>query len=416
MTIRLLMGVIAGLLGITTPSLANDFNLETSARYRLQHVGDELRGDATASTLKLRLSGHWQGSEYVETFLQADHVHAFNEDGYNSVAVTRATSPIPETVGTELNQAWIKYNSDYDWSATLGRQIINLENERHISSVEFWQNDQTFDAVTWTYNDSTEWNVSYSYIDKVHRIFGDDAKQRLPVDDIRFDSGIIRPFLELGDHQHDTHLLNLNYAFNRYLGITAYAYLIDNQTAGQLSSDTFGIRFDGAVKPKDIKYGYTAEFAHQSTDDKSPWDYKGYYVFAELSAQYKSHLLAVSHERLSEDNGFGFATSLGNNHKFLGWADVFSSYVNTDGLRDTALTYRGRKARLRWRVMAHHFASDGTGSTAGHELDIEIAYRFNRQWEVTFLGALYFTKGGVEGLAASQQDLSTFTFSLAYNL
>lgn len=409
-------GLSLSLVVSVAPSDASDFSIEPTARYRLQQVNDDGRGDATASTLKLRLSASWQANEYFETLLQADHVHAFNENGYNSVAVTRATSPIPETIGSEVNQAWVRYNSDYNWYAKLGRQIINFDNERHISSVEFWQNDQTFDAFTLGYNDLTNWKFTYSYIDKVHRIFGDDAKQTLPPDDIRFGTESIRPFLELGNHDHETHLFNLTYMANRFLNVTGYAYLIDNQTASQLSSDTLGVRFDGEAKPGEIKYGYTAELAYQSSDDRSPWDYKGYYAFAEASAQYKSHQIALSHERLAEDNGFAFATSLGNNHKFLGWADIFSSYLNADGVRDTALTYRGRKAKLRWRLMAHHFASDGTGKTAGHEFDIEIAYRFNRQWQATLLGSKYLTKGGIEGLAASQQDLSTWTISVSYNL
>lgn len=395
---------------------ASDFDIEPSARYRFQQVDDDIRGDATANTLKLRLSAQWQASDNWQSFTQLDYVHAFSEQKYNSVAVTRATSPIPETVGAELNQAWLKYTSDNDWIAILGRQMLGFDNERHISSVEFWQNDQTFDAFTMNYNDSTSWDISYSYVNKVHRIFGDDATRFLPQDDIRFESGITRPFLELGNHDHNTHLLNLKYSVNRYLDLTTYAYLLDNQTAGQLSSNTFGVRVDGEVKPGDIKYGYTAEFAHQKTADTSPWDYSGYYAFAEISAQYKSHQLALSHELLSEDNGFAFSTSLGNNHKFLGWIDVFSGYLNSDGIRDTYLTYRGRKAKLRWRLVAHQFASDTTGDTAGHELDLEIGYRFNRKWEATLLSSMYFTKGGIEGLEASQSDLSSWTISLSYNL
>ena len=413
---RLRYGLSIALLSVCHSGWATNYSVEPTARYRFQQVDDDLRGDATASTIKLRLSASWQTSEAFDSFVQFDHVHAFNEENYNSVAVTRATSPIPETVGSELNQVWLRYTSDTDWSATVGRQILNFNNERHVSSVEFWQNDQTFDAITLNFNDSTYWDISYVYLTRAHRIFGDDAKQQLPPEDIRFNSGVIRPFLELGNHRHDSHLFDATYRLNQYVSLGAYAYLIDNTTASQLSSDTFGVRLEGEAKPESIKYGYAAELAYQKADDKSPWDYSGYYIFAELSAQYRSHQLAISHERLSEDNGFGFATSLGNNHKFLGWADVFASYLGTDGLRDSAVSYRGRKGKLRWRLVAHHFASDGTGKTAGHEYDFEMAYRFNRQWEASFIGSWYYSKGGIEGLAPSQQDLSTWTFSLSYNL
>lgn len=395
---------------------ANEFGFETSARYRFQQIDDPGRGDANASTLKLRLSANWTNQANWDSFVQADYVHAFNEDDYNSVTVTRATSPIPDVPSAEINQAWLKYSSDSDWSAILGRQLLSFDNERHISSVEFWQNDQTFDALTLAYNDSIQWHLTYSYISKVHRIFSDDSKAILPTEDIRFDSNPNRPFLELGNHDHNTHLVNLNYAINQYVDLTAYAYLIDNKTAQQLSSNTYGIRVDGAIKPDLVKYGYTAEVAHQQTADTSPWDFNGDYVFGELSAQYKSHLLAISHERLSENNGFAFATSLGNNHKFLGWADIFTSYLNNDGVRDTYITYRGRVAKLRWQIVAHQFASDTTGAVIGQEVDIEVAYRYDRDWELTLLHSSFLTKNGLDGLDATQNDLQSWTLSLSYKL
>lgn len=395
---------------------ANEFDIEPSARYRFQQVDDEVRGDATANTLKLRLNVSWKLNDNFQSFIQADHVHAFNQNNYNSVAVTQKTSPIPDVPGSEVNQVWLKYSSDNDWFALLGRHMLSFDNDRHISSVEFWQNDQTFDTLTFGYNDSTNWNVSYSYVSKVHRIFGDDSTGILPKNDSRFDVDPNRPFSELGNHTHNSHLLNAKYAINRHLALTAYAYLLDNKSANQLSSNTFGIRLTGEVKPDLIKYGYSAELAQQNSADGNPWDFSGIYFFAELSAQFKSHQVALSHERLSEDNGFAFATTLGNNHKFLGWTDVFSNYLNNDGVRDTAITYRGRKAKLRWRVMAHLFEGDSNGDTAGHEFDLEVAYRFNRKWEATLLSSNYFTKGGIKGLQASQNDLSTWMISISYNL
>jgi calcineurin-like phosphoesterase family protein len=49
-------------------------------------------------------------------------------------------------------------------------------------------------------------------------------------------------------------------------------------------------------------------------------------------------------------------------------------------------------------------------------VQIWIAYRFNRHWEATLLSSFYFTKGGIQGLKASQNDLSTWTISISYNL
>ncbi|GLR72172.1 hypothetical protein [Agaribacter marinus] len=404
------------LFGCATLAFANEWDVSPTARYRYLQVNDEQRGDATANTIKLRINAKWDSENALSAFGQFDHVYVYDEDSYNSVAVQRPTSPIPDVASTEVNQAWINYTSNNDWQVKIGRQVINLNNERHVSSVEFWQNDQSFDAFSFTYNDAIHWDISYQYISKVHRIFGDDAELTLSTDDSRFPDITRRPSSELGNHSHNTHLLNVTYNVNQFLELSSYAHLIKNESASIFSSDTYGLRITGEVKPSTIKYGYTADIAHQRTSDDNPWDYSGYYAFAEVSAQFNSHKFAIAHERLSEDNGFAFATSLGNNHKFLGWADVFTSYTNADGIRDSFVTYRGRKAKLRWRLVGHHFESDTTGKTAGKEIDLEVAYRFTRKWEATLLASKYFSKGGIEGIKASEGDLSTWMVSLSYNI
>lgn len=393
---------------------ARELKLDPSARYRIQTINDSLRGDATASTLKLRLNASWQVNDALGIFVQGDHVHAFN-DNYNSQTFFAATSPIPDVKGSDLNQFWFEYISDDYWRLKLGRQAINLDNERHVSSVEFWQNEQSFDAFSFQYDNEESISFYYAYVNKVHRIFGQDAKKFFTQNDPRFVNNPTRPFLELGEHEHNTHLLNLQYRFNSFFALSSYAYLIDNKSAAQLSSDTFGLRASGEYKPGNIKYSYTGEIAKQTTADNSPWDFSGNYYFVEVQAQYKSHAIAVAHEILSEDNGFAFATSLGNNHKFLGWADIFSAYINADGVKDSFVSYRGRKAKLRWRAMFHHYVSASTERTIGNELDLELAYRFNRKWQASALYSKYKPRQGLTEISATETDLQSLSFSVLYN-
>lgn len=401
---------------IDAVELVDGLTLEPAGRYRYQDVNDELRGDAQARTLKLRLSANWALNSNWQLFGQVDAVAAFNESSFNSVTVNRGTSPIPDPPGEELNQFFIGYESDDNWSALLGRQAVSFDNERHIGSVEFWQNDQTFDALKWQYKDNLNWTATYVFLDKAHRIFGDDAKTLLPLEDVRFPAITERPTTELGNHHHNSHLFNVTYDFNRRVSLSAYAYLLHNQSAPTLSSNTYGARLSGEFKPAKIKYGYTFEYAQQADSQDNPWNFNARYWLLEGSAQFKSHQLGLSYERLGADNGFGFATSLGTNHKFQGWADIFNNYLSRGGLRDYAITYRGRDGKLRWRMVAHRFDSDGGGITAGHELDIEIAYRYTRKWEFKFIGARYIADEGFEVLPASQQSLTTWMVSATYNL
>jgi hypothetical protein len=394
--------------------LIDNISIEPSARYRYQQISDDGRGDAIASTLKIRLSAMWDSQEHFSAFLQADHVHAFNEGRYNSVTRTIATSPIIDVPGSELNQAWVQYDSGNNWLLKLGRQHLGYNNERHLSSIEFWQNDQSFDALTFTYDDKINWSFTYTYLSKVHRIFSDDAGAILPESDPRFSTNPNRPFFELGNHDHDSHLANLSYQINRNVTLTGFALLLENETAQQFSSNTVGLRLEGQYKPDVFRYIFAAELAKQETASSSPWNYSGYYGFIELGAQYKSHRLSLSHERLTEQNGFAFATSLGNTHLFLGWADAFSSYSNADGIQDTFLTYRGRDSKLRWRALLHQYRSDSSDANIGQELDIELAYRYTRDWELTFLASFYKAKDGLEGLPATQEDLTSLMASLSY--
>lgn len=396
--------------------LSNGLTLEPSGRYRYQDVNDELRGDAQASTLLLRLSADWDVNENWQTFAQFDVVHAFNENDFSTGTVNRGSSPILDPPGEELNQLYVRYNSKDNWSAILGRQFLRFDNERHIGTVEFWQNAQSFDALTLSYQDNVNWQASYVYVAKAHRIFGDDADTFLSPEDIRFEDAPVRPASELGNHQHDSHLLNISYRFNRQLELTFYSYLLHNESARIFSSDTYGFRLSGEAKPAKIKYGYTLEYAKQIDSQDNPWNFNAGYWLIETSAQYKSHQLGLTYERLGADNGFGFATTLGTNHKFQGWADVFSSYLSRGGLRDYSISYRGRDGKLRWRIVAHQFDSDGGGVTAGHELDVELAYRYNREWEFKFIAARYEADQGFASLPVSQQDLSTWMISAAYNL
>ena len=47
---------------------------------------------------------------------------------------------------------------------------------------------------------------------------------------------------------------------------------------------------------------------------------------------------------------------------------------------------------------------------------MELAYRYERQWEFKLIGAKYMADEGLADSPTSQQDLSTWSLSVAYNL
>lgn len=409
---------IAACFGAVSANAISASNIEWDAGFRLRHqqLQGDWKADSVSSTLLARISADWQASSAVNLFTQYDHVWALDKDDYNSVTFWNARAPLPDVPGGELNQLYLNWQINPEWNGQLGRQAISFDNERHVGNVAFWQNDQTFDALSFKYRDGFAWQAQYSYVTKVHRIFGNRARTLLPPNDTRLDANPLRPARELGNHQHNTHLLNVQYRVNPFVSVSGFAYLIDNDSAPAVSSNTFGLRVEGSAKPDTIKYRYTVELAHQQDAANNPNDYWAVYGLVELGAQFKSHRFDVGWERLGDNNGVAFSTSLGTNHKFQGWVDVFSQYNAVAGIDDRYVSYAGRDGRLRWKLVFHQFDSLNDNRDLGTEWDAEIGWRFARDWEAKFMGGAYQTDQGSELAPASRFDMTTWMLSIAYNL
>lgn len=395
---------------------ANAWDYDLSLRLRHQAVNDQWLPDAQATTLLGRGDLSWQPKDELHVFAQYDQVWALDQDSYNSITYWNAHSPIPDPPGGELNQLKLSWQFTANWQALIGRQHISFDNERHIGTAAYWQNDQTFDALSLRFNNGFDWNFNYSYVDKVHRIFGDDSSRLLPGSDPRFQYSPYRPPAEWGNHDHRSHLLNVNYHASPRLTLIGFAYLLDNRSLPAWSTDTLGFRMEGTEKPNSLKYSYNLEVARQQSGKHNPSKYQLWYLAAELGVQYRSHKWSLGYEYLGQDHGVGFNTSLATNHKFLGWADIFSRYESTDGIKDAYLSYEGRKGKVRWQLVGHSFDSINAHKNMGYELDLELAWRYSRKIEFKLLAASYRAQDGSFTAPATRYDLSTWIVSVAYNL
>jgi hypothetical protein len=215
----------------------------------------------------------------------------------------------------------------------------------------------------------------------------------------------------------NAHFLNIEFKTDDNLSFVAYDYLVENKTQSLFSTQTFGVRISDEFKPSKLKYRYTVEHALQQDQYNNPRDYQAWYSLLQGSIQYKSHFFELSQEIFSEKgNGDVFITPLGTNHKFQGWADVFTGYGIKTGLRDQYFTYKGRAKKIRWRVVYHHFKDYVTGVTIGNEFDIELGYRATRKWEFKLLYASYKTKNGLDSFPRTKHDITSLFASVAYNL
>ncbi|MDH0141094.1 alginate export family protein [Aquipseudomonas alcaligenes] len=338
------------------------------ARYRFENVdqNNDLR-DANAQTLRTRAgfqSGQWYG---LSGLLEVDNVSRVGDDAYNSTRNgQKEYAVVADPDGTEVNQALLRYDHKLG-SAVLGRQRINLDNQRFIGSVAWRQNEQTFDGALTQLKPIDGLTLSYAYLDQVNTMFGPDNG--------RYDN-LTNP-ANIDGHSH---LINAQYVFMPQLTATAYSYLLDldniavapTAAEGTLSSQTSGLRLNGVV----AGVSYALEYAQQKDYGDNPLELDSEYYLAELGYTLKGVQLKAGYEVLGGDNGSGnraFQTPLATKHAFQGWADQFLT-TPADGIEDA---YVGVTAPLLGGTLQawyHDFSTEQGSDEYGNEIDLSYAH------------------------------------------
>lgn len=331
-------------------------------RYRYEHVDqDNALNNANAQTVRTRIgfqSGKWYG---LSALIEADNVSRIGDASYNSFRNGQTDySVVADPDGSEINQALLRYDHKYG-SAVLGRQRINLDNQRFVGGVAWRQNEQTYDGVLGQLKPLAGLTLSYAYIDNINSIFGPGNG--------RFDTAANQANIE-----GHSHLLNVQYVLMPELTATAYQYRLglDNLAAGGQSSKTTGLRLNGAVSG----VSYVLEYAQQTEYADNPLDLDSDYYLAELGYTIKGVALKAGYEVLGGDEGPGnraFQTPLATKHAFQGWADIFL-LTPPDGIEDA---YVGGSVPLFGGTLAawyHDFHAERDSSQYGEEIDLSYAH------------------------------------------
>lgn len=362
---RLTLAILAAGLAFSSATVAaEDFSkVFTDAkpildlRYRYEHVDqDNALNNANAQTLRTRLgvqSGKWYG---LSALVEVDNVSRLGDASYNNFRNGQTDySVVADPDGSEINQALLRYDHAQG-SAVLGRQRINLDNQRFVGGVGWRQNEQTYDGVLGQLKPIDGLTMTYAYIDNVNTIFGPG--------DNRFDT----PANPANIEGH-SHLLNAQYVAMPELTVTAYNYLLglDNLANGTQSSKTAGLRLNGAVQG----VSYALEYARQQDYADNTRDLDSEYYLAELGYTVKGAALKAGIEVLGGDSGAGraFQTPLATKHAFQGWADVFLT-TPADGVKDV---YVGGSLPLLGGTLQawyHDFRAERGSQQYGEEIDI----------------------------------------------
>jgi hypothetical protein len=355
-------------------------------RLRFEAVDQaNLPENASALTSRVRLGYETAGFQGLKLLAEAEGTWEMTGDVYNNSYDGQTRYPVVVDPGQlELNRAQFSYTGIKNIGLIVGRQRINLDNQRYIGAAGFRQNEQTFDAAQLTYTGIDKAKFTYIYIDDVRRIFGRNS----PV----------------GRFASDSHVVNASYQLFAPLKLTGYAYLLDlknkNGTATTVSSQTYGGRADGKYKIGQIELNYAGEYAQQKNYSNNPRIFDLDYYMIEGGAGTKGFTATLGYEVLQGNGTQGFSTPLATLFAFNGWADVF---LNTPGVgvRDLYVKagYTREKVPLfgtvRTMVHYHDYKRDfGTG-TLGSEWNAMLNFSPNKHVTIEGRYATYDGKGVV---------------------
>lgn len=322
-------------------------SVEWNVRLRHEAVDDDafvLRADATTLRLRAGLRASFGGG--FTALIEGEGIAAAGS--YNSGANGRTQhAAVIDPEGIELNQAWLGWKGE-NAGATLGRQRLLFDNQRWIGNSGWRQNEQTFDAAALQWQLRSSLTARYAWIDRVHRISGDDA-------------------IDPRARERDLHTQLLNLAWKRGAQqLTGYAYLHEDRDVTSASTATYGLRWTGTHLHDGDGWGWTLEAAQQRDHASNPLSFAHAYWLVEPTFASRGITWRAGWEHLGGNGTHALQAPLGTLHAFNGWADKFNA-TPAGGLEDYWLGAGGKFGRgahaggLNWNVAWHDYRADRGG-------------------------------------------------------
>ena len=341
--------------------------LDTRARFETVD-----QGVLDADSLTLRMRGGAEVSLGRFSVLAEGEATIAAESDYNAfpfpLAGKRQWRPdhavIADPENLELNRLQLQYKAGKN-AVTVGRQRINLDDQRWVGSVGWRQNEQTFDAARGELQLGTVMaDVTYAISQRT--IFGEDAGPRTALDGNFLFASLSS---KLGPVQGKL-----------------FAYLLDYDEpfARANSTKTWGGILSGSV-PLDgaRKLDLRASYARQSDHGDNPFDYAAGYWSLEAGSTLAGFGITAGLEKLGSNRGRAVQTPMATLHKFNGWADLFLT-TPAAGLEDAYVTvarkFDGVKhlPGLNAALAFHQFDSAKGDVEYGAEWDASLGFKLGR--------------------------------------
>ncbi len=320
-----------------------------------------------------------------------------NTDEYNAFPGTGSKQTlIADPENFQLNRLQLTFDG-FDSHVVAGRQEIIIDDHRFIGNVVWRQNDQTYDAALFQNESIEDLKLTYAYIDRVNRIFGEQA-----------------PSAGLTRFESDSHLFHIEYAGLDIGKLRAFGYFLDfgDETglSRKWSTNTYGIEIQGAKElDSKINLTYLATAAYQQEAGANPVNYGTGYYRIELGVKKDSLNGGFGTEFLTSDGGnAAFQTPLATGHKFNGFADAF--LITPDrGLRDYYIWLGATcPLKIKHKVILHYFTNDYGSDALGFETDYVAARKINDHFTAVLKLAFLNGSGG-------QPDVSRISLQADYS-
>lgn len=360
-----LLLAFAGLM-VWVPAASAPPTWSAAFRYRLEQVDQAgFEEDALASTARLRLGLSAPLTPTLRAFVEGEVVWAMNDD-FNSGANGQSRYPgVADASAAEINQAGVAWRAER-LETIVGRQRIVFDNQRFIGNVGWRQNEQTFDAALLAFVPNTTWALHYGWLDRVHRVAGDRARDPLA-----------------RERDLNAHLLHATRTTS--VGpLSAYAYGVEDDDLATASSRTWGVRWAGAGTAGTWRWATTLEAAQQRDYGNNPQRFSHGYALAEAGMGRGNWNARVGWERLAGNGTHALQTPLATLHAFNGWADVFL-ITPPAGLEDRYVAVNGSwtphtSSPLDWTLAWHTYDPTQPGERYGREWNASVGRRFGHGW------------------------------------
>ncbi len=352
--------------------LAVEHDIDLSSRVR--SAGHEIEGnDGDSASVLLRLSYSAQWNDALSTFVEVDYVETFLEDQFSDGVRLNGQPFIFDAPGEDLNQLFVDLTIE-DFGVRLGRQRLNFDDQRLVGGIGIWQNEQTFDALHLSKNIFSASSLTYTYVDNVNRVLGEDADEDIDPDDALFAvfNGV-RPAALLGDHDLESHFVRFQFNELDYSNIVAYAYFDDNKDRPTVANNTLGLSYEFNYKVGQLRYRARLDGAFQERTEAAK-NSRIPYALLELAVGKNALEIMGRVEMMGEDDGAQFVTPLASVHEFNGWADKFL-FIPSAGLVAQSLQVSWRQSPWRMSFRYHVFNEYDGNSRYGDEFDFDITYK-----------------------------------------